>query len=835
MRLRFAAAIVASGIFLSLLFVYSITGSPSQQSQTRQSQRGVEPEKQPNADAATHPGPYFALVIGIDDYQNLEKLKTAAGDAKAVAEVLHEVYGFQTQLLLNGAATRDEILKELYEYRKTLDKDANLLIYYAGHGYNDREAGKTYWLPVDAGREDNSRWIQSDNITADLKAIQARHILVISDSCYSGSMREVNPQTSRVLRKQMEGQSRTLLSSGRNEPVSDEGSGNHSAFAGPLINALENATVSWFSAQALYEEVQGTVAGNSEQMPSYGRLSNSGDDGYAEFIFSRRGPASDIPTHEAAVGDQPPVVARESEGLPRPEYRQVSFGKGPVTGARFALDGQTLIYSAAWDHPPVKLYSSRTDGSNVRALSLPPSDLRSVSRSGELAITMVKPEGRLARVSLDGDSPRDLLDVVGSADWSPDSTQLAVAHYENGKWRLEYPIGNVLYEANGLINDVRLSPQGDAIAFMDHPTPSDDRGTVSIIDLKGVRRALTREWIGEEGLAWSPDGREIWFTATSADEWGRELYAVSRTGKQRWVMQIPGSLVLEDIAADGRVLLMRRERRYEVLVGQIGGETHLLSWLEIMLGEALSRNGKYALLGDWSGHTGSDYGVYLANLDGSPAVLLGNGAAGDISPDNQWVTSILPSDPTKVLLLPTGIGQTRTVTAPHFHYFSANWTTDGTRLIVQASESDHPSRWWVQDLSGGLPRPITPPGIGYASLTVNHSNYVIGYDAVSKHQLYPIDGSGPKPVAGLSDTDEVVGGSLNADVLYVTPDPSAIPFQVIKVNISTGLRQPFLTVAPADPVGIVGIYNPIIAADEQKYIWTQVRVLSVLYVATGVK
>jgi eukaryotic-like serine/threonine-protein kinase len=164
----------------------------------------------------------------------------------------------------------------------------------------------------------------------------------------------------------------------------------------------------------------------------------------------------------------------------------------------------------------------------------------------------------------DGGAPRELLDHVIAADWSRDGAQLAVARSANGKCRLEYPIGNILYESIDWISHMRISPQGDAIAFMDHPLPADDRGTVALVDLKGNKRTLTPEWPGEQGLAWSPDGSEIWFTATSRSDWERDLYAVSRSGKQRLVLQTPVALYLEDIASDGRVLL-----RHEVNVRSI--------------------------------------------------------------------------------------------------------------------------------------------------------------------------------------------------------------------------------------------------------------------------
>ena len=261
---------------------------------------------------------------------------------------------------------------------------------------------------------------------------------------------------------------------------------------------------------------------------------------------------------------------------------------------------------------------------------------------------------------------------------------------------LEYPVGKVLYENLGYISHMRFSPGGDAIAFMDHPIPGDDRGTVVLVDLIGNKRTLTPEWEGEEGLAWYPDGSEVWFTATSSGE-HRTLYAVAKKGKQRIVLRIPGSLHLEDIGPNARVLLTGREFRYEVMLGGVNG-TRKLSWSEIMEARTLSRDGKFVVMSDMSSPE-TDYRVYLAKLDGSPAVLLGSGFAprGSLSPDNKWVASIAPTDVTKVQLLPTGIGPTKALTAPNFHYLSAAWANDGRRLVVRASDSGRPSRFWVQN------------------------------------------------------------------------------------------------------------------------------------------
>lgn len=320
MRPRLVARMLATGLLLAGFLLCATFQGFAQQLQAPNSQRGAESEVDSKpAMTAQLSGPYVALVIGINDYEHLPRLKTAVGDAEEIEKILRNTYGFQTHLLLN--ATRNQITSALFEYRTSLDKNSNLVIYYAGHGHNDEQAGETYWLPVDARDDDNSEWIQSHDITADLRAIPARHILVVSDSCYSGSMREISPVSTRLLVRLMQGKSRTLMSSGKDEPVSDEGTGGHSAFAGPLIDALKAENAEAFSARGLFDRIQGIVAGNSAQTPNYARLSNSGDDGSSEFVFIRHaGSPPGIATveklaKEYVAGSSEPISGIYSEAI----------------------------------------------------------------------------------------------------------------------------------------------------------------------------------------------------------------------------------------------------------------------------------------------------------------------------------------------------------------------------------------------------------------------------------------------------------------------------------------------------------------------------------------
>jgi hypothetical protein len=240
-------------------------------------------------------GKYYALVIGSNDYRHLPRLLTAETDARAVEAALRESYGFETKLLLN--ASREQIIVALNAYRREMAPNSNLLIYYAGHGYNDAEVEKAYWLPTDARKEDNANWISADDITVNIKGIPARHILIISDSCYSGTITRglglsVESRTPsgrlKYLQKMSEGKSRTLLASGGDEPVADGGGQGHSVFAGALLTGLKQMDRDIFTAEEVYYNfIREVVAGKASQTPEYNPIRNSGHES-GDFVFLRK-------------------------------------------------------------------------------------------------------------------------------------------------------------------------------------------------------------------------------------------------------------------------------------------------------------------------------------------------------------------------------------------------------------------------------------------------------------------------------------------------------------------------------------------------------------------
>jgi len=232
-------------------------------------------------------GRYYALVIGNNRYQLLPTLRTAEADAKTVAQMLRSLYGFHTSLLLN--ATRSDIVISLDQLRQELNSNDNLLIYYAGHGYYDEDIDRGYWLPIDAEQTTSANWVSNADITDKLKAMTAKHVLVVADSCYSGTLTRgvaIKLKTPNYLKRLSKKRARTVLTSGGLEPVLDAGAGAHSVFANAFINALKENT-GIMDGTELFTKVRRPVALNAPQTPQYSDIRFAGHEG-GDFLFIRK-------------------------------------------------------------------------------------------------------------------------------------------------------------------------------------------------------------------------------------------------------------------------------------------------------------------------------------------------------------------------------------------------------------------------------------------------------------------------------------------------------------------------------------------------------------------
>jgi predicted Ser/Thr protein kinase len=534
-----------------------------------------------------------------------------------------------------------------------------------------------------------------------------------------------------------------------------------------------------------------------------------------------------------------------------PLYRQLTFRRGSIRAARFASDGQTILYSASWQGNPAEVFTARPEAPESRSMGLSHTELLAVSSTGEMAVLLDSRSigtwvnvGTLARAPLSGGAPRAVVEQVQWADWSPDGSNLAIVRDVNGKNRLEYPIGKVLYETGGWIGHPRISPKGDLVAFIDHPIQGDDGGSIATVDLNGKKKSLTGEFFyTAQGLAWSPDGKEIWFTSskTGAD---RSLYAVTLSGSERLVARMPGTLLLLDIWKDGRVLLTRASWRRE-LIGLVAGESRErdLSWLDYTYPADLSIDGKTLLFDEeggggglaYSKSGGLNYAVYIRRTDGSPAVLLGAGGAVALSPDEKWAIAQLQATPAQLILLPTGAGESRQLTHDQINHAWAKWLPNGKQFVFTGNEADHGVRFYVQDIAGGKPRAFSPEGVHATAFAVSpDGRYVAGIGPDQKGYLYPITGGEPQPLHGLSPGEQPIAWSGGDRFLY-TYRPGELPTQISKLDINTGQRTPFRQLMPSDPAGVETIGPILLTPDGKTCVYGYHRTLSDLYLVEGLK
>jgi hypothetical protein len=523
-------------------------------------------------------------------------------------------------------------------------------------------------------------------------------------------------------------------------------------------------------------------------------------------------------------------------------FQRLTFEEGTVYSARFAPDGQSVLYGAAWNGRPLQLYSTVGNSRLAQPLALTDADLLAVSRSNELAVVLksahmahLEPEnGMLARAPLAGGSPREVLADVHWADWDPNG-ELAVVHHVEGRSRLEYPPSHVLYETGGWISHIRFSPQGDKIAFMEHPALWDDRGSVLVTDLSGRARVLSSGWVSEDGLAWRPDGQEIWFTAAENGT-DRDLKAVNLSGRVRTLLDVPSGLTLQDVAADGKALVSVNTERLGLASGTRNSKAITdLSWHSWNVVKDISRDGQWVLFEDASEAAGPHYAVAIRKLDGTPPVRLGEGSAGGLSPDSKWAIAILPSSPPRVTLLPTGAGQPRTVSGDGLEAIQspARFLPNGQQIIVNANEPHHALRCYVLNLESGKPKPVTPEGIP-CQIVSPDGLYVLGANATAPATIYPMDGGTPHPIPGLEPDFALVQWSEDGSALYGY-QRGRIPTTVYRVNPSTGKKTRMQELLTAAPAGVVNVAPLVVSHDASRFVYSYYQVSSVLYVISDLR
>jgi Tol biopolymer transport system component len=522
-----------------------------------------------------------------------------------------------------------------------------------------------------------------------------------------------------------------------------------------------------------------------------------------------------------------------------PAIQQVTDRRGTTFAARFTPEGRSVVYGAAWEGRPVELFESRLGSVESRPLGFADATLLAVSPRGELAV-LLKPRfpltfsqvGTLARASLSGGAVRELAEGVYFADWHPTRDELAVVRKESEGSRLEFPIGKVVYRSPGTISRIRFSPRGDTIAFFEHSVGS----VLAVVDFEGHRRELAGGWsISSGGLAWAPDGREIWFTAATGAELGNlELHAASLSGRLRTVARIPGALRLHDISADGRVLVERSLFNNVMMYrGPDDSRERDLSWFRVSLLHDMTPDGRLLLFREDT--------IYLRRADGSPAVRLGEGfpfsEIYSLSPDGGWVFAGPFGFRGEPPLIPTSAGEARMLgpDAPRT-LGPAAWLPGGRQLVV-AADPQRP-KLLLFDVDRGQSRALTPEGFGarfHERLLVSPDGTRVAIPgAGGRFAIVPVGGGPIDTGPALSSAERPIAWGADGRFLY-TYQQGEVPGRIYRIGIRSGERTAWRELMPADPSGVWRIHPVRMTPDGRAYAYTYSRTLGSLYVYTGLE
>ncbi len=526
------------------------------------------------------------------------------------------------------------------------------------------------------------------------------------------------------------------------------------------------------------------------------------------------------------------ALARRGPAL-TPAFQRITFRRGLIEGARFGPDGQ-VVFSAAWEGDPSALFLLRLETRESHRLNVPGSQLVGVSRQGEVAYLK---ESTLARAPLAGGPPREVLADVMVADWTADGSEFLVVG------RIEFPIGTVLGEVMlGGLPIARIAPDGRHVAFLEHPVWGDDRGSVAVMDRQGRTRTLSDGWASIEGLAWAPNSDEVWFTGTrvGADS---ALHAVSLDRRVRTVLPAMGRLVLHDIAPDGRVLIERTAFRHEIRAGRLGEpEERDLSWLDLSTVEDISPDGRTLLFMESGEGGGPDYTMFLRQTDGSLPVRLGTGRGMALSFDGRSVLSVPIRDRSRIDIVPTGPGETRSIRNPGLvEYGWAGFVPpDGRTIYYTARDKTEQQRSYLQDIAGGPPRPLPFILVRNARFTPDGQAVVSACKADADKWpglcLHPVDGAEARPIAGVAKYAWALGfddaGRLYLDERVEKGAKGPVE-RISRIDLKTGRSEPLQDIAPPDRAGVKSLYKIVVARNGLAYAYSYARKLADLYVVTN--
>jgi Tol biopolymer transport system component len=437
-----------------------------------------------------------------------------------------------------------------------------------------------------------------------------------------------------------------------------------------------------------------------------------------------------------------------------------------------------------------------------------------------------------------------LLDDVIDADWLPDGDSLAVLRLVGPKYRIEFPIGHVVYELKYPTYWIRVSPDGQRVVFLvADPAPSgESRPELNLVtvDRTGRKQVLTsaaKESLQRSALAWSPDGKEVWYSRFDLAETGI-LYAVNLRGKRRLLGRLPGGSMLLDVSQDGKILIGIGSMRFGILC-RAPGETveRDLSWLDGSVPDDLSSDGKRILFTEQFAGGGPHASVYVRGTDGSPAVRLSEGHGGSFSPDGNWVTVRRPNPAIKYFFIPTGAGEERPLVIPGMEELGGvAWLPDGKRYLIYGRYAGKQRRFFVWDPSATTLRPVSPERAFESGVNILPSpdgTRFPAQNADGRWYSYPVEGGEPRLIPGLDSSERPVNSSADGRSLYVTPKTPGSSFIVSQLDLASGRKTLWKEIKPDRPVA--SIRSLLMTRDGRSYAYEYERTISDLYLAAGLK
>jgi len=525
---------------------------------------------------------------------------------------------------------------------------------------------------------------------------------------------------------------------------------------------------------------------------------------------------------------------RPPKAPPAPSFQRITFRRGAVNSARFGPDGQ-VVYSAAWDGGERVLYVARSNPRDTSALEIKDATVVGVSGAGEVAFMRA---GVLARAPLAGGPAKDMLSDIVAADWSADGRDFAVKRRERARFRIEFPAGRVLSETSTRQGGLRISPDGRHVAFTEHPVLNDDRGLVVILDRDGRRVAATPEWASLEGLAWTPDGSEVLFTACEAGA-ENSLRGLSLDGQLRVVLSSTGRLVLHDVAPDGRVLLERATVRSEIVFRRAGeSEDRDLSWLDFSGIAGISPSGDTVLFYESGEGGGPEYTTFLRHTDGAPPVRVGMGRALDLSPDGRLVLSVDIRNAKALDLTPTGPGETRKIRIPGLvAHDDAGFLADSRRIFVTGRDASGRRATWLTDIDAKDPRALPLPEgrfLRQSTFSSDGKRFVAACPESGASCRYDTVAGQPTPIPGTQKGWVAVGIDTRGR-LYYREGKLSQSDRLLRLDPATGRATPLAELVPRDRAGAFGVVDVTVATSGEAWAYTLLRRLSDLHVVTGIR